>query len=76
MERSPVSSDKHVLGGCLVFKGTRVPVQSLIDYLDDGYTVEEFIEFFPSVKKEDADAFLRLIQPGDERPIVGRFCNG
>ncbi len=58
--QSPVSSDPDILGGALVFQGTRVPVQALLDYLEDGYTVEAFLEFFPSVKKEDAEEYLRL----------------
>lgn len=58
----PVTTDPDVLGGKLVFRGTRVPVQSLIDYLHDGYDVDQFLEFFPSVKKEDAQEFLNSIQ--------------
>jgi uncharacterized protein (DUF433 family) len=42
-----------------VFKGTRVPAQTLLDYLDDGFSLEEFIEMFPSVNGEDAMEFLR-----------------
>ena len=59
LDHSPVTSSKEILGGSIVFAGTRVPVQTLMDYLNDGYTVEEFIEFFPSVRKEDAEVFLR-----------------
>ena len=65
LDHSPVSSSKEVLGGSIVFAGTRVPVQTLMDYLNDGYTVEEFIEFFPSVRKEDAETFLSLIRSGE-----------
>jgi uncharacterized protein (DUF433 family) len=60
LERSPVHSAPEILGGMLVFQGTRVPAQTLLDYLSDGYSVEEFLEFFPSVKCEDAEAFLEL----------------
>ena len=49
------------MGGAVVFHGTRVPVQTLLDYLNDGFTVEEFITFFPSVRREDAEEFLRLV---------------
>ena len=59
---SPVTSDPETLGGTLVFRGTRVPAQSLVDYLNDGFTLEEFLDFFPSVQREDADEFLRLIE--------------
>ena len=59
VEHTPTESDPDVLGGKLVFYGTRVPVQSLIDYLDDGFTVDEFVEYFPSVDKDDIEAFLK-----------------
>lgn len=62
LDHSPVSSDPHVLGGAVVFRGTRVPVQTLVDYLSDGYSVEEFLEFFPSVEREDAEVFLQLLR--------------
>jgi len=58
--RSPVHSDPEVLSGTLVFRGTRVPAQTLLDYLDDGVGVEEFLKEFPTVKREDAEAFLKL----------------
>lgn len=46
MSHSPVTSTPGVLGGTIVFTGTRVPAQTLIDYLNDGFTVDEFLEFF------------------------------
>lgn len=58
---SPISSHPNVLGGVVVFHGTRVPVQTLLDYLDDGFSVEQFVGFFPSVRREDAEEFLRLV---------------
>jgi uncharacterized protein (DUF433 family) len=60
LEHSPVSSSPQVLGGTLVFRGTRVPVQTLLDYLDDGFSFDEFLEYFPSVKREDARDLLTL----------------
>ena len=48
------------MGGTLVFRGTRVPVQSLLDYLRDGYSIGEFLEMFPSVARADAVEFLKL----------------
>ena len=60
LDHSPVHSDPEVLGGTLVFQGTRVPAQALLDYIQDGYSVDEFIEFFPSVNKSDAEEFLKL----------------
>lgn len=66
MDHSPVTASKAVLGGTFVFRGTRVPAQTLVDYLNDGYGIEEFLEFFPSVQKDDVVAFLRLIQQDHE----------
>ena len=55
MKKSSVfHSDPETLGGTVVFKGTRVPMQNLIDYLEGGYTLDEFIDDFPSVTKEQA----------------------
>lgn len=53
-------SDASVMGGTLVFRSSRVPAQSLLDYLDDEYNLDEFLEMFPSVDREDAVEFLRL----------------
>ena len=50
------------MGGTLVFRGSRVSIQTLPDYLNDGFTLEEFLEFFPSVKREDVVEFLKLIK--------------
>ena len=64
--QSPVQSHRDIMGGTLVFRGTRVPAQSLLDYLDDGYTLEAFLECFPSVERLDAEEFLRLARSGDD----------
>ncbi len=53
-------SDPTVLGGTLVFRASRVPAQTLLDYLDDGYALDEFLDMFPSVERGDAAEFLRL----------------
>lgn len=55
-----VHSDPEILGGTPVFVGTRVPVQSLFDYLEAGETLNEFIRQFPSVNREQAIAALEL----------------
>jgi len=60
LTHSPVHSDPQVMGGTIVFRGTRVPAQTLLDYIDDGFTLDQFIEMFPSVRREDAVEFLRL----------------
>ena len=47
-----ILTDPEILGGKPVFKGTRVPVKALFDYLERGYPLDEFLECFPSVSKE------------------------
>jgi uncharacterized protein (DUF433 family) len=47
-----ITVDPEVLGGTPVFRGTRVPVKTLFEYLEDNYSLEEFIECFPSVPRE------------------------
>jgi len=55
MSKSSVfHSDPQILGGMVVFKGTRVPLQNLMDYLEGGYSLEEFLEDFPSVARAQA----------------------
>lgn len=58
--KTVVHSDPDILGGTPVFVGTRVPVQSLFDYLEGGETVDEFIRQFPSVKRDQALAALEI----------------
>jgi uncharacterized protein (DUF433 family) len=53
-----VHADPEILGGTPVFVGTRVPVQSLFDYLEGGESLEEFLRQFPSVKRDQAIATL------------------
>ena len=55
---SVIVSDPEILGGAPCFRGTRVPVDSLIDYLEAGDTLDEFLENFPSVTRETAIAAL------------------
>lgn len=50
----------EILGGTPVFKGTRVPVQTLIDYLKGGESIESFLDGFPSVSRAQAEAFLQI----------------
>lgn len=58
-ERAPiVHSDPEILGGTPVFVGTRVPLRNLIDYLEGDYSLDEFLDDFPSVSREQAVAAL------------------
>jgi len=53
-----VHSDPDIMGGTPVFVGTRVPLQNLIDYLEGGESIEDFLDGFPSVKREQAIAVI------------------
>jgi uncharacterized protein (DUF433 family) len=57
---SVIHSDTDILGGTPVFVGTRVPVKTLLDYLVAGDPLDEFLDHFPSVKKEQAIAVLNI----------------
>jgi uncharacterized protein (DUF433 family) len=56
----PISVSPDRLGGTPVFAGTRVPVQSLIDYLEAGHPLDQFLDEFPSVTRDHAIAVLEL----------------
>jgi uncharacterized protein (DUF433 family) len=53
-----ISRIPEVMGGVAVFRGTRVPVQTLLDYLEAGETINDFLEGFPSVTRAQVIAFL------------------
>ncbi len=56
--RSAIHSDPEILGGMPVFVGTRVPLKNLIDYIEEGHSLDGFLDDFPSVTKEQAIAAL------------------
>ncbi|MEK6476574.1 DUF433 domain-containing protein [Catalinimonas sp. 4WD22] len=57
-----INIDKEIMGGTPVFNGTRVPIKSLFDYLETGENIEEFLNDFPSVQKEQVLRLLELSQ--------------
>ncbi|MCH7639763.1 MAG: DUF433 domain-containing protein [Bacteroidetes bacterium] len=59
-KRQVYHSDPDIMGGTPVFTGTRVPVDSLIDHLKAGDPLDRFLDGFPSVSREQAEAFLAL----------------
>lgn len=68
MERHEVyHADPEIMSGTPVFVGTRVPVHTLIDHLASGVSLDEFLSDFPTVKREQAVAFLAL----SEQALVG-----
>ena len=58
MVRPAISCSPDVMGGTPVFAGTRVPVQTLLDYLEAGDSIDEFLAGFPSVSREQVIEFL------------------
>lgn len=58
LETTVISRSPQVMSGAAVFAGTRVPVQSLLDYLAGGHTLEEFLDDFPTVEREQATELL------------------
>ena len=57
---SPIRIDPEIMSGAPCFAGTRVPVQTLFDYLSHGHPLEEFLEDFPTVTREQALAVVKL----------------
>ena len=53
-----IHCDPDILGGAAVFSGTRVPLRNLIDYLERGHSLDEFLDAFPSVSRQQAIAAL------------------
>ncbi len=64
----PITVDPNIVSGTPVFRGTRVPVQTLFDYIADGYTLEEFLDNFPTVKRDDA---LKVLESAGQFLSVG-----
>lgn len=58
MDKPVISRSSEVMGGTPVFAGTRVPVQTLLDYLEAGDSIDEFLAGFPSVSREQVIQFL------------------
>ena len=55
-----ISSSTRLMSGAVVFAGTRVPVQTLMDYIEEGSSLDEFLEDFPTVSREHAVAVLEI----------------
>ncbi len=62
MTNNVINIDPEILGGAPVFKGTRVPIESFFDHLEGGVSLDEFLEDFPTVKREQAVELLELAE--------------
>lgn len=60
METTVIHRDPDILGGTPVFRGTRVPVRAIFDYLEAGDSLETFLDDFPSVRREQALGVLDM----------------
>ena len=65
-----ITIDSDILGGTPVFKGTRVPVKTLFEYLENNYTLDEFLECFPSVTRELARQILESSESALLTPVA------
>jgi uncharacterized protein (DUF433 family) len=70
-----VSVNPNLLGGTPVFAGTRVPIQSLVDYLKRGRTIDYFLEQFPTVSREQVTALLDQVKTMAQSASACSFCS-
>lgn len=62
MRSNAIQTSKEIMGGTPVFAGTRVPVQTLIDYLEGGDTIEDFLNHFPTVSRPQVIEVLEAVK--------------
>jgi uncharacterized protein (DUF433 family) len=60
-KRKIVSQNPEIMSGELVFAGTRVEVKTLVDYIKSGHTLDDFLDGFPTVSRDQAEAYLETI---------------
>jgi len=72
MKKDLISISPDVLSGTPVFKGTRVPIKNLFDYIESGETLEEFLVAFPSVSKDQA---LKVLEMAEHVLTSDEFLN-
>jgi len=62
LERPAITRDREILGGTPVFSGTRVPVEIMLDYLEDGQSIGDFLLHYPGISREIAVAALEEVK--------------
>lgn len=67
-----ITCDAEIMSGTPVFKNTRVPIKNLIDYLESGETLDEFLEDFPSVNRDQA---VRVLELAKEMLLTHAYAN-
>ncbi len=70
MDKPVISCNPDVMGGSPVFSGTRVPVQTLLDYLEAGDSIDDFLAGFPSINREQVISFL---EQAKDRLVAAAF---
>ena len=70
MRNNIINIDPDILGGTPVFQGTRVPIESLFDHLEDGVSLDDFLEDFPTVNREQA---IRVLSMAEEIVTSSEF---
>lgn len=68
IQNLPITINPNIVSGTPVFLATRVPVQTLFDYIADGYTLDEFLDNFPTVKRGDA---LQVLESAGQYLSIG-----
>ena len=71
MGQSVVKIDPEIMSGAPCFAGTRVPIQNLIDYLEGGESIDEFLEDFPTVSRQQVISFLEEAKQSYEDSCTG-----
>lgn len=64
----PITIDPNIMSGVPVFRGTRVPIRTLFDYIADGFDLDEFLDNFPTVNRADA---IQVLEQATEYLTVG-----
>ena len=73
MDRRIINIDPEILGGTLIFAGTRVPIKNLFDYLETGETIDYFLDDFEGVSREQAVKVLEMSQKFSSPPFIN-YC--
>jgi uncharacterized protein (DUF433 family) len=70
MQMSVISRNPGIMGGAPVFRGTRAPVQTLLDYLEAGETIDDFLAGFPTASREQILECLWIAGPAHSRELI------
>ncbi len=63
----PICIDKEIMGGTPVFEGSRVPIKNLFDYLEEGHSIDTFLDEFPSVNRQQVLQVMKFYKQKKEK---------